>query len=172
MSTSTQLRKEKIISELVEARRRILDTVSSLSPSQTDRVFLGIWSAKDLLAHLVGWDFTNTEAATEILAGKLPSFYSYHDRDWRTYNAGLVAEYKRQDLSELLSLVQDSHQKLVDFLRTVPAAEFGKDKRLRFRGYKVTIARLLQAEIDDEGTHYLQVKEFAGRNHSLPHEEV
>ena len=161
MSARAEARTSEIISGLIEARRSIVETASSLPPAAQDKVFLGVWSVKDLLAHLVGWDFANIEAAEAILAGRLPGFYAHHDRDWRTFNAGLIATYKRDDFGELLSSVGESHRKLIDFLKTVPAEEFTMDRGLRFKGYKVTIARLMQAEADDEKEHYEQVKEFA-----------
>jgi hypothetical protein len=159
MRTTPQAKKETVIAALVEARRKIIDTAAALPPEKQDEVFLGVWSVKDLLAHLVGWDCTNLAAVQEIIAGQLPSFYAHHDRDWRTFNAGLVAKYK-QEVAALLSAVQDSHQRLVDFLRTVPAEEFGRDKGLRFRGYRVTIARLLQAEASDEEVHHKQIQDW------------
>ncbi len=167
MGDEAQAKKDELLSGLVEIRRKILDTASSLPTQKQDEVFLGIWSAKDLLAHLVGWDFTNMQAAEELLAGKVPSFYSHHDRDWKTYNAGLVEEYKRDDFSELLASVRDSHQELIDFLKKIPAEEFDKDRGVRFRRYKVTIARLLQAELDDEKTHHQQLREFGERDNPL-----
>ena len=167
MRMTAQAKKDTIISEVVDARRRILDAASSLSPEQQDEIFLGIWSVKDLLAHLVGWDFANMEAAKQVLAGKLPSFYAYYDRDWKSYNSRLVAEYKRDGFAELLSLVEDSHQKLIALLKTIPAEEFHKDRGVRFKGYKVTIAHLLQAEIDDGKTHHTQVKRFSERSSPL-----
>jgi hypothetical protein len=167
MSDIAQAKKDEIISGLVETRRRILDVASCLPPEKQDEVFLGVWSVKDLLAHLVGWDFTNTEAAREILAGEVPNFYSYYDRDWKTYNERLVARYKKEDFADLLASVEDSHQELIDFLKTIPAQEFEKDRGVRFKRYKVTIARLLQAEIDDEKVHHMQIKEFGGRDSPL-----
>ncbi len=74
MNSKAQGKKDEIISGLVETRRQILDTASSLSLAEQDEIFLGVWSVKDLLAHLVGWDFTNLEAAKAILAGKTPDF--------------------------------------------------------------------------------------------------
>ena len=156
-----QAKKDKLISELVEARRSILSAASSLSPEQQDAVFLGVWSVKDLLAHLTGWDYANIEAVQEILDCKLPSFYAHHDGDWKTFNAGLVAQHERDNFADLLSLVQDSHHKLIDLLSTVPAEEFGKDRGLHFRGYRVTIASTLQAEAHDERVHRDQVARFA-----------
>jgi hypothetical protein len=86
---------------LVETRRRILDAASSLSPAEQNEVSLGVCSVKDLLAHLAGWDFANIEAVEAILVGRLPSFYSHYDRDWKTLNARLVAEYRKDNLADL-----------------------------------------------------------------------
>jgi hypothetical protein len=160
---ASQSKKDKVISGLIEARRKILDVASSLSPAQQDEVFLGVWSTKDLLAHLVGWDFANLEAAQAILAGKVPAFYAHHDRDWKTFNARLVTEHKKDDFVRLIASLEESHHMLVDFLETVPAEEFDRDRGIRFRRYKVTIASLLQAEAKDEEEHAMQIAQFARR---------
>jgi len=161
MATRSQiLRKDQLLSSLIETRQNILSEVSKLSRAEQDRVFLGIWSVKDLLAHLAGWDYTNMEAASYVMAGKLPSFYAYHDRDWAKYNAMLVAKYKRDQLDELIGLVKDAQRQLIDFIQTVPPSSFNKDFGVRFRGYKVTIQRLLEAERKDEQTHLQQIIDF------------
>jgi hypothetical protein len=163
MTARAQEKKEQLITRLGEVRREILAQAASLPLSKQDEVFLGVWSVKDLLAHLVGWDFANLAMAQEILAGKLPGFYAYYDHDWRSYNSQLVARHKVDDLTELLSSVQASHEQLVEFLRTVPAEEFGRDRGLRFRGYRVTIAAELDVEIRDEEKHCQQLKDFVGQ---------
>jgi len=160
MSIKAEAKKDRLISDFIQVRHSILEAASSLSPAQQDQVFLGIWSVKDLLAHLVGWDLANIEAIQAILAGKLPAFYAHHDRGWKTFNDRLVAQHKRDNFEDLLSSVEDSHQQLIDVVKTIPAEEFDKDRDVRFKRYKVTIARTLQAEIDDEKTHHRQVKEF------------
>lgn len=164
MRDPAQEKKNRIISDLIGVRRKIIDAASTLSPERQDEVFLGIWCVRELLAHLAGWDFTNIEAVHEILCSKLPSFYQYYDRDWKSYNARLVEEYGKDDFADLISSVEESHSKLVEFLETVPAEEFDKDRGIRTgRRYKVTIARLLQAEIDDEKVHYTQIQDFASQ---------
>jgi hypothetical protein len=161
MSGKTQQKKDSIISALTEVRRKILHVAHTLPPARRGEVFLGEWSAKELLAHLVGWDYTNIAATKSILSGELPEFYSHHDRDWASYNAFLVERHKTEDYAELLHSVEASHRALVDLLGTVPADEFEKDRGLRYKRYKVTIARLLQAEAEDEEEHYRQIKAFA-----------
>lgn len=157
---AAQAKKDEIISGLVEARSKIIEAASALLPAEQDRVFLGVWSVKDLLAHLTGWDWANIEAVEAILAGRLPAFYAHHDRDWKTFNARLVAEHKKNDFADLVTSVRHSHQKLIDLLRTIPAEEFDRDRGVRFKGYKVTIARTLQTEVDDEIVHHAQIEEF------------
>ena len=162
-----QEKKDDIISALTEVRRKILHVAYTLPREKQGEVFLGEWSVRDLLAHLVGWDYTNIEATKSILSGELPEFYSHHDRDWASYNAFLVERHKTEDYAEVLHSVEASHRALVDLLATVPEDEFEKDRGIRYNRYKVTIARLLQAEADDEEEHYRQIKAFAGTP-SLP----
>ena len=47
-------RKEEIIAGLIAARGKILEVAEALPAEKQDEVFLGVWSLKDLLAHLVG----------------------------------------------------------------------------------------------------------------------
>jgi hypothetical protein len=159
VSSQAEAKKEASILGLIEARACILAAASGLPVGKQDEVFLGVWSVKDLLAHLVGWDYTNIEAAKEIQEGKLPSFYGQHDRGWRSYNAKLVREYRREDFGELVSLVEESQRELVEYLREIPAEEFDKDRGMRAGRWKVTIARLLEVEIKDEWEHCRQVRE-------------
>ncbi|HLF28397.1 MAG TPA: DinB family protein [Anaerolineae bacterium] len=162
MKRASQEKKDDYLSGLIAARRAILEVAAALPPEKRDEVFLGVWSIKDLTAHLIGWDYVNLQAAEEVLAGKVPSFFAHYDPDWKTFNAQLVEEYTRDDFAQLLSSVEESQRKLIDFLKTIPAEEFDKDRGVRTaRGARVTIGRNLQAEIDDEKVHYRQIKDFA-----------
>lgn len=164
MSTKRKILKQELLSNLLETRAAILHIASQLSPVAQDTVFLGVWSIKDLLAHLIGWDFTNLAAAKDIQAGRLPEFYARYDKDWKTYNAELVEKYKRDDFEELLALVRDSHSKLIEYLESVPAEAFEQDFGVRSgRGARVTIARLLQAEWKDEQEHLRQIQDFMAK---------
>ncbi len=56
MRQPAQMKKDQVIAELIAARREVLDAASALLRLSRDTVFLGVWTVKDLLAHLVGWD--------------------------------------------------------------------------------------------------------------------
>ena len=168
MSSIAQAKKDALIANLVEARKNILNAASALPAKQRDEIFLGSWSVKDLLAHLIGWDYTNIQAVKAILTNKVPAFFSHYDKDWRTYNARLVTQYKLNNFSQLVRAVQKSHRDFITLLQAVPAKEFSKDRGLRSNGYKVTIARILQVELDDERVHHQQIAEFGGHTNSYP----
>lgn len=161
MPTQSQiLRKEQVLSDLLKTRQAILAEAANLSDEQQSQVFLGIWSIKDLLAHLIGWDITNRKAVRSVLNGNVPDFYEHHGRDWREYNAILVKKYKKDPCKELLAEAKESQERLLDFLTTIPPEKFNKDFGVRFRGYKVTVQRLLEAELADEKTHLQQITDF------------
>lgn len=158
-----QHKKDALIADLIATRGKILAIASSFSPPEQDQAFVGIWSIKDLLAHLIGWLEANHEAIQAIQSGQLPEFYAHKDHDWQTYNAHLVKKYKRDSLAEMMSILQTSHQKLIAAVESLPAEELEQDTGVRFRGYRVTIARLLAAELKDENEHYQQIVMFKNR---------
>jgi len=124
-------------------------------------VFLGTWSIKDLLAHLVGWDYTNIDAVNDIRAGKPPRVIEHWDPGWVKYNAELVRRYKPDNWVELLEAIRQSHQALIERVETVPAEDIEKDFGLRSpNGTNVTIEWFLQFEIEDEGRHYQQIQDW------------
>lgn len=141
--------KDRLLADIAQVRNRILVA------DERDEVFLGTWSIKDLLAHLIGWDYANARACHEILAGEMPAFYAHEDRGWQTYNAMLVREHRRDDLEELLEAARASHEHLLDTVRGLPNAALERTPSGRRRP---TIGSLLRLEVRDELEHLKQVK--------------
>ncbi len=153
-------KKRQLIDGLIAGRQSVLNAALALPVDRQDEIFLGEWSVKDLLAHLVGWDFTNIQAIREILDGQAPTFLQYFDKDWRSFNRKLVEQYRREPLQALLAEVQASHQEFMAFLDALPAEELLKGKARSPRGRPVTIQNLLRVEARDEQTHAEQVKMY------------
>jgi len=161
MPVSAELTKMQALEALTAAREKILSAAAALPFEKQDQVFLGIWGIKDLLAHLVGWDYANLEAAQAVLAERLPAFYAHYDKDWKRYNALLVERYRRDDLDVQLAWVKKSRQELLTHLETVSPADFVRYTGVRFHGWRVTIERLLRAETSDEEKHLTQIEAWA-----------
>lgn len=161
MRETSQQKKEQLVVKLVDVRQKILDRASSLPEERRKIVFLGEWDVYDVLAHLAGWDYTNFEAIAQIQSENLPEFYQSYSRDWQIYNAQLVAKYRLDDLEALIQSVKFAQQELINCIMALPAEELYRDRGIRFKGYKVTIARLLEAELKDERVHLAQLEKFA-----------
>jgi hypothetical protein len=154
--------KNMLINGLVTARKSIIQSIQLVSVDRIEEVFLGSWSIKDLLAHLEGWDHTNLQAIQEILAGKLPTFFQFSNRDWQSYNQTLVQRYRRDSLDEQLANQDRSHQQLMLFLESIPAQELVNGKVKRENGRTITIKNLILSETRDELQHAEQIRGYFG----------
>ncbi len=163
MAKETSFVKAEMINSLAGVRACLLATAASIPESQRFTPFLGDWSVMELLAHIAGWDITNLQAVRDIEAGTMPKFYSLYDTEWQTYNATLVDRYRKTDFSEQLELVKNTHMELLQYLQELPDREFERDHGLRNGRSKVTIARLLDSEIEDEQTHCMDLEDFRER---------
>ena len=158
MSKKADRSKAGVIAGLVETRRQILETASTIPLEQQDQAFVGEWAIKDLLAHLAGWDYTNLEGVKALLAGEVPGFFAQHDRDWKTYNAMLVARHKRDDLAGMIAAVQEAQKELVAFLNTLTDEDF--HRTVHVNTFRMSIGGLLNFEIKDEKGHLEQIRQF------------
>lgn len=155
---SSPLSHSPIPSGLLSARAELLAAARTVPPERRAEVFLGVWSVKDLLAHLIGWDYANRDSVEDIRAGKNPRVFQHYNPDWRAFNALLVQQYRRDDWDELLAALETSHRALIEFLQTLSPEDFDRDFNVRSpRGRVITIAHHLQAEIDDELEHRHQL---------------
>jgi len=152
--------KTEILSGLRQVRKEIIESIHCLPLQRQEEAFLGEWSLKDLLAHFAGWDYANREAIQALHEGRLPAFYAFYDKDWRSYNAQWVETYQNETSEALLKITAVSQKALLDALVALPEAVFQQDFGVRFKGYKVTLARLLEAEMEDERIHFKQLLSF------------
>jgi hypothetical protein len=155
-----RIEKGQLLIDLAAIRQRILDRSLQFDRQMTAQAFVGHWTIIELLAHLAGWDEANQEAVQAIMAGRLPGFYKHAGKDWNEFNRILVARYSVQDLSQMLSVVANSHQKLMAQLENLPDEAFTTDFGLRYKGYKVILGRLLRSEAEDEKVHLEQIETF------------
>jgi hypothetical protein len=140
-----------------DVRRTILENVKKIPDNKQDTPFVGTWSCKELLAHFIGWDFTNIDAIKSLQAMEVPGFYAFVDADWRRYNALLIDQYWEEKWELLTISVTRSHAQLISYVKDIPVLDFFKDWGVRYKGYKVTIPRLLESELKDEKTHLDQI---------------
>lgn len=157
MSKSLDQHKKQLITDLISARQAIFAEITTLPEERLDQPCIGIWCVKDLLAHLIGWDYTNIQSVQEILAGQRPTFFRYYDQDWRSYNAHLVETYRKEAFQELCKDAEISHTRLVILLQSLSAEEVVNGKSPPEQGRTITIRNLLKSETSDERKHAEQL---------------
>ena len=102
-----------------------------------DTPFVGHWDLKDVIAHTVGWDYTNVEALPDFAAGRLPAFFERYDPDWAACNAELVARYRLEDWDALMRSLGEAQRAFVAALGAVTDADL--DNAVAWNGRKVSL---------------------------------
>ena len=158
MSKKADRSKNGVIAGLVGTRQEILEAAAAIPAESQDVAFVGEWAIKDLLAHLAGWDYTNLEGVKALMIGEVPGFFAQHDRDWKTYNAMLVARHKRDGLAEMIAVVREAQGELIAFLNTLTDEDFYRT--VHVNTFRMSIGGLLNFEIRDEKEHLEQIRQF------------
>ena len=93
----------------------------------------GDWSVKDIIAHVTWWEEEALRHLPLIIAGDRPPRYSVTYGGINAFNA-MMAERKRHvSLSDVLTQQDDTHRRLIDFIRSVPEDQFTRETRFRRR---------------------------------------
>ena len=93
----------------------------------------GDWSVKDIIAHVTWWEEEALRHLPLIIAGNHPPRYSVAYGGIDAFNA-MMAERKRHvSLSDVLTQQDDTHRRLIDFIRSVPEDQFTRETRFRRR---------------------------------------
>jgi hypothetical protein len=91
------------------------------------------WSVKDIIAHVTWWEEEALRHLPLIIAGDRPPRYSVTYGGIDAFNA-MMAERKRLvSLSDVLTQQDDTHRRLIDFIRSVPEDQFTGETRFRRR---------------------------------------
>lgn len=127
-------RREKLLETIDGAWSELLASVDGLTDEELHRSgVVGDWSVKDILAHVTTWE---TEALThlpEIAAGKPQRRYKDVYGGLDAFNAMRFAENRERSLEEVRSRLGETHQRLLDYLDTVPEELLHSRERFRTR---------------------------------------
>jgi hypothetical protein len=148
-----------LIHAFVETRVSLVGAARSVPESQRTQPFVGKWNLLDLLAHLIGWDYTNISAIDDLRAKTLPAFYSRFDAGWARENDLLVSRYGTGDWDELMENLARSQEAVVAKLESLTEDELSAPGPV-WRRRPITIAGIVRAAIRDERQHLQQIREF------------
>jgi hypothetical protein len=161
-NTDTKLQIESLLEQFSRARAALIAAASSVPPALRDQPFVGAWDVKDVIAHTIGWDYTNIEALPDFRIGRLPAFFARYDADWAAINAALIARYRVEDWDALMVALHDSQRAFIDAMRGLSDADL--DTAASWGRRRVSLRGMMRAVSHDESQHVAQVRDFVGKS--------
>lgn len=162
---------ENVIDAFVRGRELLLARADEVPADLRTKPFVGHWNLMDVLAHLVGWDYTNVNAIESLKHGDVPDFYREYDPGWAAYNRQLIDRYGASDWDELRAELIQSQAAITRILRLLTPEdlerELSRPQRPRPLRRPVTIAGILRAAIRDEREHTRQIRDFVAATAGL-----
>ena len=126
--------REQLLYKVEQAWRAFNESYARLPEAEmVEPGVTGAWSVKDLVAHVTTWEEEALKHLPHIMEGKRPPRYSVTHGGIDAFNALKSDEARRMSLAEVLERRDDTHQRLIDYLRGVPDELFATETRFRRR---------------------------------------
>ena len=125
--------KQQLLKQLEKGWAAIKESYAGLSDSQlTEHGVMGNWSVKDILAHVTTWEEEALKYLPLIITGGRPPRYTrYGGID--AFNAQMTEQKRGLALSDVLRQLDETHRRLIDYIRSVPEEHFTQETPFRHR---------------------------------------
>lgn len=126
--------RERLLARLDAAWHGLNDAFAGLTPEQRQQpgVVEG-WSVSDLMAHVTVWEHEALKHLPLIAQGGRPPKYSDTYGGINAFNAQNEARWRTKSLGEIERDFAETHQRLIDYLRSVPEELLLSGTRFRRR---------------------------------------
>jgi DinB family protein len=98
------------------------------------------WSVKDILAHVTTWEEEALKYLPFIVERRTPPRYSVQYGGIDAFNALRTEQKRGLSLDEVLSGMEETHRRLIEYVRGVPEEQITRETpfrhRLRFDSYR------------------------------------
>ena len=125
--------KQQLLKQLEKAWTAIKESYAGLSDSQlTEPGVMDNWSVKDILAHVTTREEEALKYLPLILAGGKPPRY-IQSGGIDAFNAQMAEQKRGLALSDVQRQLDETHRRLLDYIRSVPEEHFARETRFRHR---------------------------------------
>ena len=120
--------KQELLNQAAREYKAFHESLQGLNEQDLTEVWLGTWSIKDIVAHIVGWHSEMGPALERIARGErpVPEGVSYDDIDG--WNAKFVAARRGAEAADLLLDLDKSHERFMHQADAVPEERFQPGK--------------------------------------------
>lgn len=132
--------KQQLLQKIDKAWTELKASYAGLSDAQlSEPGVTGDWSVRDILAHVTTWEEEALKYLPLIIDGGRPPRYSVTYGGIDAFNAKMTAQARSLPLSEVQRLLDETHARLVDYVRSAPDEQFTREtparRRLRWDTY-------------------------------------
>ena len=119
--------KQELIQKADEEYRHLTTAIDGLDDAQMNRVWLGVWGVREILAHIAGWHREMVPALDRIGRGEPPYPDGTYD-DFDRWNAAFVDARQGIKAADILHEVDASHRDLIAAVSRLADEHFGEGK--------------------------------------------
>jgi hypothetical protein len=120
--------KQELLNQAAREYKAFHESLQGLNEEHLTEVWLGTWSIKDIVAHIIGWHSEMGPALQRIARGErpVPQGVSYDDVD--AWNEKFVAARRGAEAADLLLELDKSHERFMHQADAVPDERFQPGK--------------------------------------------
>ncbi len=125
---------QQLLKRLDRAWVTLKESYAGLPEAQlTEPGVTGDWSVKDILAHVTTWEEEALKYLPLILQGGRPPRYSVKYGGINAFNAQMTEQKRNLSLSEVLRQLEETHRRLIDYVKSAPEEAFTRETPFRRR---------------------------------------
>jgi hypothetical protein len=126
--------KQRLLQQLDKAWAALRESYAGLSDAQmTQPGVAGVWSVKDVVAHVTTWEEEALKYLPVIKDGGRPPRYSVQYGGIDAFNAQMTDKKSSLSLADVLQQSENTHRRLIDYVQGVPEEQFTRETRFRRR---------------------------------------
>ncbi len=124
---------KKLLKRLDTAWAAFKESYAGLPDSQlVEPGVMGDWSVRDILAHVTTWEEEALKHLPLIIeGGRPPRYVTYGGID--AFNAQMAEQKRGLSLSDVQRQLDETHRRLIDFIRSAPEHQLMRESRFRRR---------------------------------------
>ncbi len=135
---------------------QFMRTVRTLTPEQFAEAMNG-WSARDVVAHLIGWNRACIDIADAVHREEAPAALIDPGEDFSEVNARFVRQYDATDMTELLRELELSYQELARHLYTVDEQDWARETAIPGWDDTITLESVVRDLSGDYAAHMQEI---------------
>ena len=122
---------------------------------------VGVWSVKDVLAHIAFWERYMIGILRAVARGETPQLEAEDETERR--NASVVAQYYLRPLATVIADWHAAREELLEELAALSAADLHDPSRFRWNEGRPLIGRIMANAYEHEQEHIDQIRAWMQR---------